>query len=63
MNIVIDMNLSPDWVDIFKQQGWHAVHWADVGDIKATDKVIMEWAKEREVIYCIYPRFGLWGHF
>lgn len=50
MNIVIDMNLSPDWVDIFKQQGWHAVHWADVGDIKATDKVIMEWAKERSYI-------------
>jgi predicted nuclease of predicted toxin-antitoxin system len=47
MKILIDMNLSPDWVELFKQHGLEAVHWSAVGDIKATDKAIMEWAKER----------------
>jgi predicted nuclease of predicted toxin-antitoxin system len=46
MKILIDMNLSPEWVEIFKQQGWEAIHWSKAGNIKATDKAIMEWAKE-----------------
>lgn len=50
MKILIDMNLSPHWVEIFKQQGWQAVHWSEAGDIKATDRVIMEWAKEKGYI-------------
>jgi predicted nuclease of predicted toxin-antitoxin system len=50
MKILIDMNLSPEWVEIFKQQDWDAIHWSEAGDIKATDKVIMEWAKERGYI-------------
>ena len=50
MKILIDMNLSPEWVEIFKQQGWEAIHWSAAGNIKATDKVIMEWAKERGYI-------------
>ena len=44
MNILIDMNLSPEWVSVFKTAGYQAVHWSTVGDIKATDKTIMEWA-------------------
>ena len=44
MKIVIDMNLSPEWVSVFKAAGYEAVHWSTVGDIKATDKTIMKWA-------------------
>ena len=44
------MNLSPEWVEIFRQQGWEAIHWSEAGNIKATDKTIMEWAKERGYI-------------
>ncbi len=40
MKIVIDMNLSPEWVTVFETAGYQAVHWSDVGDIKATDKTI-----------------------
>ncbi len=45
MRLLIDMNLSPDWVDIFQQQGWQALHWSDVGDPRAADATIMEWAR------------------
>jgi len=42
--ILIDMNLSPAWVDWFEKQGWPAVHWSAVGDPRATDRVILAWA-------------------
>jgi predicted nuclease of predicted toxin-antitoxin system len=44
MKLLIDMNLSPDWATVFEQQGWEALHWSMVGDPRATDSVIMEWA-------------------
>jgi predicted nuclease of predicted toxin-antitoxin system len=44
MKLLIDMNLSPDWVEIFERQGWQALHWSTVGDSGATDSVIMGWA-------------------
>ena len=44
MKIVIDMNLSPEWVSVFEAAGYESVHWSTVGDITATDKTIMKWA-------------------
>ena len=44
MKIVIDMNLSPDWVAVFEAAGYQAVHWLTIGDIKAKDSIIMAWA-------------------
>lgn len=46
MKIVIDMNLSPDWVKVLTDAGWESVHWSTVGDMRATDDVIMSWARE-----------------
>ena len=46
MKIVIDMNLSPEWVRVLKQAGWDAVHWSMVGEMRATDEIIMSWARE-----------------
>ena len=46
MKIVIDMNLSPDWVKVLEGAGWETVHWSTVGDMRATDDVIMSWARE-----------------
>jgi predicted nuclease of predicted toxin-antitoxin system len=37
MKLLIDMNLSPDWVEVFQQQGWQALHWSTVGDLRAMD--------------------------
>jgi predicted nuclease of predicted toxin-antitoxin system len=42
--LVIDMNLSPSWVDLLRAHGWSAVHWSSVGDPRASDREIMDWA-------------------
>ena len=42
--VLIDMNLSAEWVDYLVQRGWPAVHWSTVGDPRAPDPVIMDWA-------------------
>ncbi|MFU8858594.1 MAG: DUF5615 family PIN-like protein, partial [Deferrisomatales bacterium] len=47
MKILIDMNLSPRWVEVFAAQGWEALHWSVVGDPTATDAQIMAWAREK----------------
>jgi len=44
MKIIIDMNLSPEWVSVFEVAGYKAIHWSTVGDIKAEDSTIMAWA-------------------
>lgn len=45
MKLVIDMNLSPEWVAVLQRHGWEAVHWSTVGNPRATDAEIMTWAK------------------
>jgi len=47
MKLLIDMNLSPDWIAVFVEQGWQAVHWSAVGNPRATDEEIMAWARAR----------------
>ena len=46
IKILIDMNLSPDWVDFLESRGWPSVHWSQVGDHDASDDLIMQWAAE-----------------
>ena len=50
MNFLIDMNLSPKWEEVFKHHGWSAVHWSTVGNPRATDRVVMDWARENQSI-------------
>jgi predicted nuclease of predicted toxin-antitoxin system len=50
MKLLIDINLSPDWIDTFEQHGWRTAHWSKVGDIRATDKTIMEWARQNDYV-------------
>jgi predicted nuclease of predicted toxin-antitoxin system len=45
MKIVIDMNLSPQWVPILKSAGCEPIHWSQVGAANAPDREIMEWAR------------------
>lgn len=45
MNVLIDMNLSPDWEASLREAGFETVHWSHVGDPKASDRTIMDWAK------------------
>ncbi|MEM7536948.1 MAG: DUF5615 family PIN-like protein [Chloroflexota bacterium] len=46
MKLLIDMNLSPNWVDILEQLGVEAVHWSSIGDARTADSIIMAWAEE-----------------
>jgi predicted nuclease of predicted toxin-antitoxin system len=46
MKLLVDMNLSPDWVAVLQQAGWEAVHWSKVGNHRAADSEIMAWAKQ-----------------
>jgi predicted nuclease of predicted toxin-antitoxin system len=45
MKILVDMNLSPDWVTVLTNYEITAVHWSTVGEPRAEDAVIMEWAR------------------
>lgn len=45
MKVLIDMNLSPEWTEVFESAGWEAVHWREVGEPKAPDSELMEWAR------------------
>lgn len=50
MKILIDMNLSPDWAAVFAKHEISAVHWSTVGDPRAEDAILMEWARANEYI-------------
>src|SRR5262245_20489591 len=47
MKLLVDMNLSPEWVEVFERHGWSAAHWSVIGDPRATDRTILEWARDR----------------
>jgi predicted nuclease of predicted toxin-antitoxin system len=44
VKLVVDMNLSTEWVTELVLHGWSAVHWSTVGNPRADDSVIMAWA-------------------
>jgi len=46
MKLLVDMNLSPEWVRVLEEEGWEATHWSKIGDARASDSQIMTWAKE-----------------
>lgn len=45
VKLLVDMNLSTEWVAELNRHGWHAFHWSTVGDPSAEDSVIMAWAR------------------
>lgn len=46
MKFLLDMNLSPNWLSEFQRVGIEAVHWSLVGNVRASDKEIMIYARE-----------------
>lgn len=59
IKLVIDMNLSPDWIPVLNDHGWQAIHWSAVGDPRASDRTIMEWAvKHEHVVFTHDLDFG-----
>ena len=47
MKILIDMNLSPLWVDFFQQNNYKAAHWSSIGHPMTPDEEIFEFAKNQ----------------
>jgi predicted nuclease of predicted toxin-antitoxin system len=59
VSILVDMNLSPEWIPLLRQAGWTAVHWSAVGDPRADDATIMAWAlAHRHAIFTHDLDFG-----
>ena len=50
MKLLVDMNLSPSWVDRLTRQGFEAVHWSTVAAPTAPDTEIMAWAREHRLV-------------
>ena len=50
MKIIIDMNLSPLWVSYFREHGFEAQHWSQVGNPNDPDVVIFDWASQHQFI-------------
>ena len=61
MKFLIDMNLSPRWVEAFTAAGLNATHWIAIGDPCATDRSIMEWARSNGYIVFTHD-LDFWGH-
>jgi predicted nuclease of predicted toxin-antitoxin system len=48
VKILIDMNLSPRWVTLFRSAGIEANHWSAVGARDAPDTAIMAYAADND---------------
>ena len=52
MKLLIDMNLSPRWVEVLSQAGLMAVHWSQIGARDAADSEIMLYAAQNG--WCVF---------
>jgi predicted nuclease of predicted toxin-antitoxin system len=50
VKLLIDMNLSPRWVDPLRVAGHDAVHGSMLGSATATDRDIMQFARENDCV-------------
>ena len=50
MKILIDMNLSPDWTAAFTAANIESVHLSSIGDPRAEDIEIVEYARSNDYI-------------
>lgn len=52
MKLLVDVNLSPEWVELFRRHGHDALHWTAVGDPRAADPEILAWARaHRRIVF------------
>ena len=50
MKILVDMNLTPLWVEFFAARNIQSTHWSTVGDPRALDPEIMTFAREHDFV-------------
>jgi predicted nuclease of predicted toxin-antitoxin system len=54
MKLLVDMNLSPRWIEFLNTHGLEAVHWSDVGAANASDSELMRFAAEHSYTVLTY---------
>ncbi len=59
MKLLVDMNLSPSWVERLARHGFEAVHWSTIGVATAPDVEILAWARQHSLVR--HQGFGLLG--
>jgi predicted nuclease of predicted toxin-antitoxin system len=50
MKLLIDMNLSPAWVQFLADSGFDSVHWSSIGRPSAPDTQIMDYASANGLV-------------
>ena len=50
MRILIDMNLSPQWIEFLTRHSHTPAHWKNIGPENAPDSELMSWAKANDHI-------------
>jgi predicted nuclease of predicted toxin-antitoxin system len=50
MKLIVDMNLSPRWIDLLAGAGVQAVHWSTIGRCNAPDSEIMAYATRNDYV-------------
>ena len=45
MKLLVDMNLSVDWLPLLAARGWQAEHWSHIGPGNAPDSELLIWAR------------------
>ncbi len=59
VRLLLDMNVSAEWISELSLHGWDAIHWVTVGDPRADDATIMAWAlANRYVVFTNDLDFG-----
>lgn len=54
MKLIVDMNLSPRWVDLLIDAGIDALHWSSLGAMNAPDSEIMAFARINGFVVLTY---------
>jgi predicted nuclease of predicted toxin-antitoxin system len=50
MKLLVDMNLSPEWIGYLALAGFEAAHWSRFGSPSAADRDIMAFAREHDYV-------------
>jgi predicted nuclease of predicted toxin-antitoxin system len=50
VKLLVDMNLSPSWVERLAGHGFEAVHWSTIGAATAPDVEILTWSNQHEMV-------------
>ncbi len=50
MKLLVDMNLSPRWIEFLSSREFAAVHWSSVGRADAADAELMSYAATNDLV-------------